>query len=163
MSTITGADEIKWNEMNEMSVEKWWNEICDRGKREKPREKPTRLHFVHHETHMDWPRCELGTAGVGGERLTACATRSLREKILERCRSKLPYLTTQKQRWIVVKRLKECSNGSLHTGLKGNKYHPFNSRQGHQYQYQYQFICQFTLYRVSDSMLRLHILYKHVK
>ena len=26
--------------MDERSVEKWWNEICDRGKREKPREKP---------------------------------------------------------------------------------------------------------------------------
>ena len=24
-----------------MSVEKWWNEICGSGKREKPREKPT--------------------------------------------------------------------------------------------------------------------------
>ena len=32
---------VKWNEMDEMSVEKWWNEICGRGKREKPREKPT--------------------------------------------------------------------------------------------------------------------------
>ena len=31
----------KWNEMDEMSVEKWWNEICGRGKREKPPEKPT--------------------------------------------------------------------------------------------------------------------------
>ena len=27
--------------MDEMSVEKWWNEIGGRGKREKPREKPT--------------------------------------------------------------------------------------------------------------------------
>ena len=27
--------------MEEMSVEKWWNEIYGRGKREKPREKPT--------------------------------------------------------------------------------------------------------------------------
>ena len=27
--------------MNEMRVEKWWNEICGRGKRETPREKPT--------------------------------------------------------------------------------------------------------------------------
>ena len=31
--------------------------------------------FVHHETHMEWPRCELGTPAVGGEHLTACATR----------------------------------------------------------------------------------------
>ena len=28
-----------------MSVEKWWNEICGRGKREKPREKPTQTSF----------------------------------------------------------------------------------------------------------------------
>ena len=27
--------------MDEMNVEKWWNEICGRGKLEKPREKPT--------------------------------------------------------------------------------------------------------------------------
>ena len=31
--------------MIEMSVEKWWNEICGRGKREKPREKPTQTPF----------------------------------------------------------------------------------------------------------------------
>ena len=36
---------MKWNEMDEMSVEKWCNEICDRGKREKPREKPTQTPF----------------------------------------------------------------------------------------------------------------------
>ena len=34
-----------------------------------------RPRFVHHETHMEWPRRELGTPVVGGERLTACATR----------------------------------------------------------------------------------------
>ena len=28
-----------------MSVEKWWNEICGRRKREKPREKPTQTSF----------------------------------------------------------------------------------------------------------------------
>ena len=28
-----------------MSVEKWWNEICGRGKREKPREKHTQTPF----------------------------------------------------------------------------------------------------------------------
>ena len=31
--------------MDEMSMEKWWNEICGRGKREKPREKPTQTPF----------------------------------------------------------------------------------------------------------------------
>ena len=34
-----------------------------------------RPRFVHHETHMEWPRRELGTPAVGGERLTPCATR----------------------------------------------------------------------------------------
>ena len=34
-----------------------------------------RPRFVHHETHMEGPRYELGTPAVGGERLTACATR----------------------------------------------------------------------------------------
>ena len=34
-----------------------------------------RPRFVHHETHMEEPRRELGTPAVGGERLTACATR----------------------------------------------------------------------------------------
>ena len=29
-----------------MSVENWWNEICGRGKREKPREKPTQTPFL---------------------------------------------------------------------------------------------------------------------
>ena len=34
-----------WNETKWMSVEKWWNEICGRGKWEKPREKPTQTPF----------------------------------------------------------------------------------------------------------------------
>ena len=34
-----------------------------------------RPRFVHHETHMEGPRRELGTPAVGGERITACATR----------------------------------------------------------------------------------------
>ena len=34
-----------------------------------------RPRFVHHETHMQGTRRELGTPAVGGERLTACATR----------------------------------------------------------------------------------------
>ena len=43
--TITRADEMKRKKMDEMSMEKWWNEICGRGKREKPREKPTQTPF----------------------------------------------------------------------------------------------------------------------
>ena len=31
--------------MDEMSVEKWWNEICGKGKREKPRVKTTQTPF----------------------------------------------------------------------------------------------------------------------
>ena len=31
--------------MDEISVEKWWNEIFGMGKREKPREKPTQTPF----------------------------------------------------------------------------------------------------------------------
>ena len=42
--TITGVYDIKWNEMNEMSVEKW-HEICGKGKQEKPREKPIQPPF----------------------------------------------------------------------------------------------------------------------
>ena len=38
--TITGA-----NEMDEMSVEKWWNEICNRERQEKPWETPTQTPF----------------------------------------------------------------------------------------------------------------------
>ena len=65
--TITRADEMKWNQMNEMSVEKWRNKIFGR-------ENLPRLSFVHQEAHMEWPRRELGTPAVGDERLTACAT-----------------------------------------------------------------------------------------
>ena len=42
---IKGADEMKWNKMNETSVEKRWYEICGRGKWEKPQEKPTETPF----------------------------------------------------------------------------------------------------------------------
>ena len=33
--------------MDKMSVEKWWNEICDRGKREKLKEKPTQVNALY--------------------------------------------------------------------------------------------------------------------
>ena len=36
---------MNWNEMDEMSVEKWCNEISGRGKWEKPLEKPTQISF----------------------------------------------------------------------------------------------------------------------
>ena len=40
-----------------------------------PEKNLPRPRFVHHETHVEWPRRELGTPAVGGEHLTACATR----------------------------------------------------------------------------------------
>ena len=40
-----------------------------------PEKNLPRPRFVHHETHMEEPRRELGTRAVGGKRLTACATR----------------------------------------------------------------------------------------
>ena len=43
--TITQAGEMKLNEMDEMSVEKWRNKIFRRGNRNKPREKPTPAPF----------------------------------------------------------------------------------------------------------------------
>ena len=67
----------------------WWNEtkwlrwvwrnggmefvIGENGRN--PAKNLPRPRFVHYETHMEWPRRELGTPAVGGERLTACATR----------------------------------------------------------------------------------------
>ena len=40
-----------------------------------PEKNLPRPRFVHHETHMEGPRPELGTPAVGGERLSAFATR----------------------------------------------------------------------------------------
>ena len=57
--TLTGADEMKWNETNEISVEKWRNEISDSENGRKP-EKIYPDRFVHLGTHMERPRRELG-------------------------------------------------------------------------------------------------------
>ena len=69
----------------------WWNEtkwmrwvwrnggmkfVVEENGRNPEKNLPT-PRFVHHETHMEWPRRELGTPAVGGECLTACATRPL--------------------------------------------------------------------------------------
>ena len=52
-----------------------------------PEKNLPRPRFVHHETHMEGPRRELGTPAVGGERLTACATKPPIHKTLidKRC------------------------------------------------------------------------------
>ena len=52
---------MKLNEMNEMSVAKWWNEFCSKGKPEKPRQNLAKSRFVHHETHLELLRHELGS------------------------------------------------------------------------------------------------------
>ena len=59
-----------------MNVEIWWNEICGRGKREKPRGKSTQtlfrlLRIPHGETET---RTQDPSAAVAGERLTAWPT-----------------------------------------------------------------------------------------
>ena len=62
--------------MDDMSVEKNGGmkfAVGENGRN--PAKNPPRPHFVHHETHMEGPRRELGTPTVGGERLTACTTR----------------------------------------------------------------------------------------
>ena len=78
--TITRADEMKrngWDECGEMVKWNLW-----KGKREKPREKPTQTPFRPPRTHMEWLRRELGIPVVGGERLTACAMRPHRDLFL---------------------------------------------------------------------------------
>ena len=64
----TGADEMKLNEIIEGRVEKWWNEICGRRKREKPREKPTQSPFRPsrnpHEVTQTRTRDTIGGRGA---------------------------------------------------------------------------------------------------
>ena len=80
--TITRADEMKrtgWDESGEM-VE--WNLRYGENGRNPVKNLP-RPHVAHHETHMEGPSRELGTPAVGGERLTACATRPPRPQHAE--------------------------------------------------------------------------------
>ena len=57
--------------------EKWWNEICGRGKREKPREKPTQTPFRPPRNPHGVTETRTRDPSGGSERLTACATRPL--------------------------------------------------------------------------------------
>ena len=59
--------------MNEMSEEKWQNEICGKGNWEIPQEKPTHIPFcpsrnLHRVTEM-----QTHDPSDGGEHITACA------------------------------------------------------------------------------------------
>ena len=61
--------------INEVSMEKLWNEICGRGKREKPREKPTQTPFrPPGNPHGVTETRTQDLSAVGDERETACAT-----------------------------------------------------------------------------------------
>ena len=57
-----------------MNVEKWWNEICGRGKWEKPREKPTLTPFRPPQNPCGGTETRTRDPSGGGERLTACVT-----------------------------------------------------------------------------------------
>jgi hypothetical protein len=53
-------------------MEHRWNEI-DRGKPKNSGKNLSQCHFVHHKSHMDWPRDWTRASAVGGRRLTAWA------------------------------------------------------------------------------------------
>ena len=61
--------------MDEMSVENGGMKLVVGENGRNPVKNLPRPRFVHHETHMEGPRRELGTPAVGGKCLTACATR----------------------------------------------------------------------------------------
>ena len=85
--------------MDEMRMEKWWNEICGRGKREKPREKPTQTPFRPPPNPHGGTETRTWTPAVGGEHLTACAPRppvKFNNNNNNKCRT---YGTIQKLIW----------------------------------------------------------------
>jgi hypothetical protein len=49
-----------------------WNE-SDRGEPKYAGENLSQCHFVHHKSHMEWPRDWTWASAVGGRRLTAWA------------------------------------------------------------------------------------------
>jgi hypothetical protein len=53
-------------------MEHRWNEI-DRGSPKYSGKNLSQFHFVHHKSHMDWPRDRTRASAVGGRRLTAWA------------------------------------------------------------------------------------------
>ena len=60
--------------MNELSVEKWRNEICGSRKGRKPEKNLLRFRFFLYETHIERPGSERGIPAVESERLIAYAT-----------------------------------------------------------------------------------------
>ena len=55
-------------EINEMTMEKWWSEICGMGKQEKPREKPTQTQFDPSQNPLGATETRTrDPRGVGGE------------------------------------------------------------------------------------------------
>ena len=68
--SITGVNEMKWNEMNEMCECLFVMKFVTEENGRNPETNLFRLRFVHHETHIDWLRRELGTQAVEVERLT---------------------------------------------------------------------------------------------
>ena len=58
--------------MNEMSMEKWWNKISGRRKREESREKPNQTPIRPLQNPHGVIERDLGTPAIGGKSLTAC-------------------------------------------------------------------------------------------
>ena len=81
--------------MDEMTVENGGMKFVVGENGRNPAKNLPRPSFVHHETHMEGPRREVGTPAVGGERLTACATRPPKYTNIfgEICRISLQSLT----------------------------------------------------------------------
>ena len=82
--TITSADEIKSNEMNEMNVAKYWNEICGGRKLEKSWEKnypdPVRAPRNPHGITGTWTLSRSNGRKTSNRLLHGTASRKIRVK-----------------------------------------------------------------------------------
>jgi hypothetical protein len=63
----------RWSFFSPRVMEHRWNET-GRGKPKHSGKKLSQCHFVHHKSHMDWPRDRTRASAVGGRRLTAWAS-----------------------------------------------------------------------------------------
>ena len=59
-----------------MSIWKGGMKFVARENGKNPEETLLRSRFVHHDTHIEWPRRELGTPAMGSERLKPLASQS---------------------------------------------------------------------------------------